>query len=319
MKRIVISIAAGSLLAALALAQSPRRGYSTIDRSGGRKVSDSAASAGHDTPAASRSLLVYVVTNDPQTGAAGFGAVDLGSGDFLPIGSGLPQDLGHALVPQPGTSFLSMAFSGNLYAIDPRKGEASLVGATGLGDCSTPASPCGPNSAVTLGRLNNSYYALDFSQNFYSVDPATGAAKLIGPTGIPPITAAPGSIDPSNGKLNLYDETLFSFRGKLYATFDTAQFDFSNGSEVAVIPAALYQIDPGTGAATKIAPITPNDVGNLTVMNVNDTIYAFNTAHLQFVTLDPATGHTEAVSSFDPANGMVCGATAAHPGPSDQP
>ena len=115
-------------------------------------------------------------------------------------------------MPAPGPSLLSMALSGNLYSIDVRTGVASLVGAMGLDDCTTPSSPCGPNSAVTLGYLAGKYYALDFSQNLYSVDPATGATKLIGPTGMPPITIVPGSIDPASGKLNLYFESLFSFR-----------------------------------------------------------------------------------------------------------
>ncbi len=147
MKQIVILIAAGSLLAALGLARPPRPRY------------------GDDDPAPNRNPLVYVLTNDPNTGAAGFGAAHLGSGAFVQIGSTLPSDLGHALAPTPGGSLLSMAFSGKLYSIDPRTGAASVLGATGLGDCTTPASPCGPNSANTLGLHNGKYYALDFSQN----------------------------------------------------------------------------------------------------------------------------------------------------------
>ena len=148
MKRIVITIAAGSLLAAFASAQ--------------------------PTPVSNQNLLTYVLTNNPQTRAAKFGAVDVGSGAFLEIGPGLPGDLGHALMPAPGLSLLSLAVSGDLYSIDLRTGLPSKVGATGLGDCSTPASPCGPNSAVTLGYVGGKYYALDFSQNLYSVDPASG-------------------------------------------------------------------------------------------------------------------------------------------------
>ena len=290
MKRIAITIAAGSLLAAFASAQPTR--------------------------VSNQNLLTYVLTNNPQTGAAKFGAVDMGSGAFLEIGPGLPADLGHGLMPAPGSSLLSLAVSGDLYSIDLRMGLASKVGATGLGDCSTPASPCGPNSAVTLGYVGGKYYALDFSQNLYSVDPVTGATKLIGPTGIPAITIVPGSIDPATGKLNLYFESLFSFRGKLYANFDTSQFDFSNGSLTAVIPAALYEIDPATGVAHMIAP---TDVGLLTIVNVNETIYAFDAAHRRFVALDLKTGQTEPVSNIDPSAGLVCGATPARPMPSDRP
>ena len=282
MKRIVISMAAGSLLAAVAWAQ----------------------------PGSNRNLLVYTLTNNPSTGAAGFGAANLATGAFVPIGPGLPGDLGHALVPAPGPSLLSLAFSGRLYAINPHTGVASVVGLTGLGDCTTPASPCGPNSANTIGKLDNRYFALDFDQNLYSLDPATGATKLIGPTGIPRITFVPISIDPSNGKLNVFEENLFSFEGKLYANFDTGQLDLTNGSETAVVPAALYQIDPKTGAA---AMIGPTDVGLLTVMNVNDRIYAFDAPHDRFVMVDMATGRTKAMSNVDPSAGEICGGTPARP------
>lgn len=298
MKQIVISIAAGCLLTAFTLAQPQRPRY------------------GDDSPATNRNPLVYVLTNNPETGAAGFGAVHLGSGAFVQIGSTLPSDLGHALAPTGGGSLLSMAFSGKLYSIDPRTGAATVVGATGLGDCTTPTSPCGPNSANTLGLHGGKYYALDFSQNLYSLDPVTGATKLIGPTGIPQVPSVPGSIDPSNGKLNLYDESLFSFRGKLYANFDSGQLDLSNGSETAVIPAALYEINPETGRSRTIAP---TDLGLLTIVNVNDTVYAFDSNNDRFDILDPETGRTQPVSNLDPAAGWVCGATPARPSRSHQP
>lgn len=259
-------------------------------------------------------LMMYVLTNDPVSGAPSFGVADPATGGFAPIGvaSALPPDLGHGLLPATGTSFLSLGLSGNLYAIEPRTGKASLVGATGLGDCTTPESPCGWNSANTVGYLAGQYYALDFSQNLYSLDSSTGAAKLIGPTGIPVVTIVPGSID-GGGKLNLYFESVFSFRGKLYTNFDESQLDLSTGSLTAVVPAALYEIDPRTGHATMIAPTAP---GLLTIVNVNDTIYAFDAPNGRFLRLDVPTGQTRPVSDFDPAAGLVCGAAPAHPNPS---
>jgi outer membrane protein assembly factor BamB len=314
MKQIVISIAAGSILAAFALAQPTRPNYGMIVRGGlDSAVPYSAAHTDDDSPVSNRNPLVYVLTNNPQTGAAGFGAVHLGSGAFVQIGSTLPSDLGHALAPTRRGSLLSMSYSGKLYSIDPRTGVASIVGATGLGDCTTPASPCGPNSAVTLGLLDGRYYALDFSQNLYSLDPETGTTTLIGPTGIPQITFVPLSIDSSDGKLNVYDESLFSFRGKLYANFDTGQVDLSNGSETTVISAALYEIDPEAGLTRTVAP---TDLGLLTIVNVNGTIYAFDSINDRFVILDVETGRTQALSNLDPSAGFVCGATPVPPGPS---
>jgi outer membrane protein assembly factor BamB len=246
-----------------------------------------------------------VLTNDPNTGAAGFGALPLDGGAFVQIGSTLPSDLGHALAPAQDGFLLSMAYSGRLYAIDPRTGTTSVVGATGLGDCTTPASPCGSNSAVTLGRLDDRYYALDFSQNLYSLNPQTGATKLIGPTGLPQINFVPFSTD-SNGKFKSYEESLFAFRGRLYANFDSGLIDPSTGAEQGVIPAALYEIDPETGQARTIGP---TDLGLLTIVNVNDNIYAFDAPNDRFVTLDPATGRTQFLSNADPKAGLVCGAT----------
>src|SRR5689334_12157606 len=108
-----------------------------------------------DIPAsASHSLLVYVITGNSQ-----FGAVDLHSGKFLPIGPALPTEVGGGLAQGPGKALLTLGFSGNLIGIDPVTGSSSVVGRTGLGDCTTPASPCGPNSANGIGRLHERLYA----------------------------------------------------------------------------------------------------------------------------------------------------------------
>jgi hypothetical protein len=307
--RRILMLAIGSI-ANLAMAQTA----STLAKPAGPNARPIAVAQA--SRATAGNLLTYVLTNNPQTGAVGFGAVDLTSGGFAQIGGALPWDLGHALLPSPGTPMLSLAFSGKLYSIEPRTGAASVVGATGLADCTTPVSPCGPTSANTIGELDGRYYALDFSQNLYSLDPATGATKLIGPTGIPQITVVPLTIDASTGKLNVFDENLFSFRGKLYANFDTGLIDLSNGSETAVIPAALHQIDPATGHSMTVAP---TDVGLLTMMTVNDTIYAFDAPNGRFVTVDPSTGQTKPVSYLDPSAGLVCGATSARPAPSVRP
>jgi len=237
----------------------------------------------NQNPGSDRNPLVYVLTHDTVTGAAGFGAAHLGSVGLVRIGS------------THGPSLLSMGYSGTLYSIDARTGAATVVGTTGLGA-----------NAVTLGMLDGKYYAIDVSQHLYSLDPATGATKAIGPTGIPQITFVPFQIDPSDGKLDVYDESLFSFRGKLYANLDTGKVDLTTGSETAVIQDALYEIDPETGRSRMIAP---TDLGLLTIVNVNDTIYAFDSINDRFVTIDMRNGRAEAVSNLDPAAGFVCGAT----------
>jgi hypothetical protein len=85
------------------------------------------------------------------------------------------------------------------------------------------------------------------------VNPKTGATKLIGLTGIPAITFAPLSENP-DGSLNVYAESLFGDRGKLYATFSTARLNPATGAVTPVIPGTLYEINPHTGHARLIAP-----------------------------------------------------------------
>ncbi|MGI8741113.1 MAG: PEP-CTERM sorting domain-containing protein [Bryobacteraceae bacterium] len=72
-----------------------------------------------------------------------------------------------------------------------------------------------------------------------------------------------------------------------------------------MIPKALYQIDPKTGRATLVAPTALNLSA---AIDVNGTLYAFNAAMNQVVTLDLANGKTTFVSSNDPALDPIGGA-----------
>jgi hypothetical protein len=251
------------------------------------------------------SRLVYVIAGFTFQ----FGALDLNSGTFLPIGPGLPPDVGVGLVQGLGTSLLTLAFSGNLDAVDPLTGRTTVVGATGLHDCSVPGS-YDPNCANVIGRLGGRFYATDFANSLYSVDPATGAATLIGPTGMPAVTVAPFSQNP-DGTFNVYSENFVSARGRLYANFATATTDFVTVTPV--IPGALYQIDPSTGRATWIAP---TDTNITAMVNVNETVYAFDVYTNQVLRLDLTTGQTTPVSDVDPAvMSLIAGATPARPSP----
>jgi hypothetical protein len=300
MKTILTSVLVGSLLTTLAVAQQPsrfaaRRGFSYNPE---RRTAQTSAQG-----AASR--MVYAITI-----AFEFGAVDLRSGSFLPIGPGLPPDVGDGLVQGPGTSLLSLGFSGNLYAIDPFTGRTSVVGATGLGDCSTPTSPCGPNSANWVGLIDGHYYVTDFANNLYSLDPRTAATKLIGPTGIPGIPFPPFSENP-DGSVNVFGASLFSARGRFYAYFATISVNFVTGTFTPLIPGAIYQIDPATGHATMVAPTETTTLS--AIVNVNDTIYAFDGLTGQVVILDVTNGHTTVVTDVDPVAGVIAGAAPARP------
>ncbi len=303
MKTILTSIAGGSLLVALAFAQ-PSRSADPAGQSRGRWTRTTARLASNVPAVPSPNLMVYVVTNGVQ-----FGVEDLRSGAFAPIGPGLPPgDAGVGLVPAPGRSLLTLAFTGDLIGVDPVTGAASLVGKTGLGDCSTPTSPCGPNSSGFLGKLGGSFYATDFANNLYSVDPATGATSLIGRTGIPAITGNP-NIPNQDGTINVFDTNLFSFRGKLYAIFDGFKIDPNTGAATTIIPGAIYKIDSKTGQATWIASTA---LGLTSVVTVGDTVYGFDALTGQIVAVDMTSGQTNAISQIDPAIIIaVCGATPA--------
>jgi hypothetical protein len=311
MKTILTSVLAGSLLATLAVAQPSRSTSARADPRAqlwrARISANSAAPRADAIPAAaSDSRLVYVITLAFQ-----FGVLDLRSGTFLPIGPGLPPDVGTGLVPGRGASLLSLGFTGNLDAIDPVTGITSVVGATGLHDCSLPVDPYDPKCANIIGRFDGTVYVTDFANNLYSADSATGAARLIGPTGIPPLTFVPFTANP-DGSVNIYGESLFSARGKFYAYFSAVALNFETGAKRILTPGALYQLNPATGHTTFIAP---TDSNLTSIVNVNDTLYGFDAAAAQVVTLDLTTGQTTAISQLDPAASVIPGATPARPSP----
>ncbi|MDQ6662930.1 MAG: hypothetical protein M3Z23_00885, partial [Acidobacteriota bacterium] len=128
------------------------------------------------------------------------------------------------LVPAANGSLLTLTSSGNLDSINPATGVTTLIGPTGLADCSLTTSRCGPTSANALGGLGGTVYATDFNGDLYTVNPLTGAAKLIGSTGIPAVPAIPFTTN-SDGSINFFDENLFAAGGKLYANFDAATFN----------------------------------------------------------------------------------------------
>jgi len=198
-----------------------------------------------------------------------------------------------------------MSFDGNLDSIDPNSGAISVIGPTGFADCSSPSSPtCGPNSQLSFGSAGGTLYATDFENNLYTVDPVTGNRTLVGATGIPAIPFIPVSTNP-DGSFNFYDENLFGVGGSLYANFDAGTLNPGTFEFTTVISPALYRIDVSTGQATQISA---TDLGLITVLNLNGTVYGFSGVTGQIVTLDVTNGITSAVSNIDPSLGLIGGA-----------
>jgi PEP-CTERM motif len=241
--------------------------------------------------------IVYVLTGSVQ-----FGDMDLATGAVSPIGP-IPETIQY-LAPAPDGSLLTMVFNGDLAKIDPGTGALSVIGPTGFSDCTTPTSPCGPHSQLSLGSNGGTIFATDFANDLYTINPSTGQGTLVGPTGIPALPSIPLSTNP-DGSFNFYDENLFGVGGKLYANFDVGSFNPATSVITTVIPAALYQINPSTGLATMIAA---TDLGLVTIVNVNGTVYGFKGSTNQVVTLDVTNGHTSIVSDIDPAAGLIGGA-----------
>jgi hypothetical protein len=254
------------------------------------------------TAAAKADSLVYVIGDTGQ-----FGKVNLSTGSFTPIGPGLSVGTG-GLVQGPGSSLISLGFNGNLNSINPTTGVLSVIGATGLGDCSLPTSPCGSNSANIIAKVGSNLYATDLANNLYSVNPITGAATLIGATGIPALPFIPHAEVPGDpdGSFYIFDESLFDYNGNLYANFDTGIFDPVTFTPTPLTAPGLYQINTSTGLATSITPTTFGIAG---ITNVDGTLYAFDLPTSSVVTLNLTNGTTSHVSDTDPAAGLVGGAT----------
>ncbi len=255
--------------------------------------------------------ITYVISNNDAEGTHMFGTVDLASGSYQQIGPNSPVGT-EGLAWGPSGSLFTLAYNGDLYSINPATGAYNLVGPTGLDDCTTADSSCGPTSNLTLGGADGKIYATDFQNRLYTVNPATGAATLIGSTGIPPIPFIPGSFN-ADGTINFYEEALFGVGGNLYATFDAFVFDFATLSPASIsVPPALYRLDPASGAATLIAA---SDLATGAVSPVNGTSYGFNLLQGNVFTLDLASGNSTFVAMTDPAAGTIRGAAAAVPEP----
>lgn len=240
-----------------------------------------------------------------------FGTIDLATGQFLGIGPGLPQGA-TGLAPGPRGSLLSLSFAGDLIAIDPSTGIATVIGPTGFSDCSTPSSPCGPRTGSTLTSLAGVIYATDFANNLYTLDPLTGASTLVGMTGIPAVPFTPG-FPTEDGTLPFYDQALFSVGSTLYATFDAAILDFATGSITPVIAPSLFRVDPATGHATRVAATA---LGLHAALAVGSVAYAFDAQSGNVVTLGLTDGRISDVSSFGgPGEYIITGATLATPEP----
>ncbi len=254
---------------------------------------------------ASADTAVYVVTSNQQ-----FGAFDISTGTFTPIGPGTPE-AESGLVPGPAGNLLTLTASGNLDAINPATGQVVSSLPTGLGNCTAPVpGQCGPTSANTLAEVGGVLYATDYLNKLYRISPTTGAKTFVASTGVPPVSPlVPFSTNP-DGSYNFFGEALVGANGKLYATFFTGTLDPTTFAPTPVMPDHLYEIDPATGATTNLDPTTPTTFTLDTIVDVNGTYYTFANGFGDLDTIDLANGATTTVGNYDPGStGLIFGAT----------
>jgi hypothetical protein len=246
--------------------------------------------------------VVYAVSNNYNNFTGEFGTVDLTTGAFNQIGPDI-SDLPVGLVPEPNGNLLTISASGNLDSINPATGLVSVIGAIPVVGIGEPG-----NAPYSIAELNGTVYATDLYSNLYTLNTTTGAATLIGPTGIPICPSVTSSTEIS-------DETLFTANGNLYATFDGI-----NLTTLAVVDSPeFYQINPATGVATLVGPTA---LGLDAAVQVNGTVYglAFGYAGSNTVlSLNLANGNTtflnDYVSSPAPGGGNSFDIQGASPTP----
>lgn len=177
-----------------------------------------------------------------STGA--FGTMDLSTGDFTLLGNSGQTLAGLAVAD--GSLFATSYHASNstLYTVNTADGSLTSVGASGI-------------DVDDFGSTTTGLYAVDTSANLYSLDPTTGAATLIGSTGLG-LGSWRGL---SNGSGTLY---------------------FSDGPD-------LYTLNTSTGAATLVGDIGGPQLGVL--LQENGTLYGGQDSPSDAVdTIDPVTG-----------------------------
>jgi hypothetical protein len=152
-----------------------------------------------------------------------FGSINLATGAFTPINNQGGSADWQALAYRPAVDLF--------YAVDLDRAGSPLVSVTPAGAIAT-VGPTNHNIiGMTFDSEHNILYGVDGS-NLYTIDPATGATTLVGPTGL------------FNGRAGLaYDPETYV----LYLNLGSAFIAGGPGN-------ALYRVNPSTGLATLVGP-----------------------------------------------------------------
>jgi hypothetical protein len=223
-----------------------------------------------------RAGTVYAVIS-----AKTFGTLDLNTGNFTLIGSlGIPAPFAVGLAELGGIYYTVGAATGALYSIDTASGTATLIG----------------NGTQTYGGIGSTLtglYGFDTNWDLLSINPATGATSVIGPTGF----SSGGNTTFSAGSSTLYAASAgnlytiststgaASLVGSLSPGAGMGGLAFIDGtlygSELLDPPFPIDTINTATGQAT-IGPA-------LTGVNAGGAIYGLAPTQQSLSTPEPAT------------------------------
>jgi len=220
--------------------------------------------------------ITFAVTNKGN-----FGSLDLGTGDFTPIGDVYPGQYDGLGNLADGT-LVAVDCANNLFIqIDRTTGVVTPIGPTGI------------NVNTSASLLSGDQFAIDDQNNLYQIDPGSGATTLLGPTGIP-------GVDPT------FSNALVGDRTSLY-------YIYQQGGSTPV-PSTLYQLDLTTGAATEIGPT--GTTGLVGAGFADGILYAYRsgTGHHQIFTIDLTTGAATGGAPYSP-DFVIFGSNSGMPAP----
>lgn len=191
------------------------------------------------------SLKADIAYAGSSTGA--FGTMDLGTGVFTSMGDSGQTLAGLAVAD--GSIFASSyhTANGTLFQVNPANGALTTIGSAAGVDYDD------------FGSTTSGLYAVSFSatQDLYSINPVTGAATLIGPTGL----------------------GYGAWRG---LSTNSAALYFADGTD-------LYTLNTNTGAGTLVGAFGSSaEMGVL--LTENGTLYGGDETNYRVDTINPVTG-----------------------------
>jgi len=215
------------------------------------------------------------------TSAGQFGTVDLNNGDVSIIS------------PLPSTpAGIATGANGLLYAAETGLEGApnELITINSANGTTTPVGPIGVTLTAFAGLTNGALFGLDSSNNLYSLNPLTGAATLVGSTGIQP-----------------YNDS-FGFTDGLAGSATTLFFTLQLGTPNPTLAPSLFSIDPTTGASTLVGQTGVTDIAGLGFDQ--NTLYGFTSPFFSgttvpsIYTIDTSTAAATFDAQLNPNNGI---------------